>query len=207
MVSFASQHWVFQFLVALFLVGGLVTVGVGMGLIVGSAGTLRFLASMNRWVYARRASGPIGDLRATGQSVQNRRRWLAVLFVAGAAYAIWGLGTWFDAGAVSHAFGLDARPSSVAPWLVESARWALIMGSLAAIVIGISFGFFPEALAALGARGGRGHFFRRLAQGANTMNLPLDSWVAASPRAAGWIITLAGVVLVGDFAFVLFGAR
>ena len=207
MISFASQHWAFQFLVVLFLVGGLATLGVGAGLIMGSAGTLRFLIFMNRWVYARRASGPIADFGDTGRSVQNRRRWLAVLFIAGAAYAIWGLGTWFAPGAVSHALGLDMSPSSVARWLIASARWTLIVGSLAAIVIGISFGFFPEALAALEARGGNGNFFRRLAQGANTMNLPLDRWVAASPLAAGWIITVAGLILVGDYAFVLFGGR
>jgi len=205
--SYALQHWVFRFLVALFLVGGLMTLAVGVGLIVRSAQTLRFLDAMNRWVSTRSVLSPIEISPDTRRPGQKHRRWLAVAFIAGAVFAIVGLGTGFDARAVSFALGLDTRPSSVAAWLVESARWALIVGNLAAIVIGISLGFFPDALAALEARGGRWYTARRLAKGANAMNLPLDSWVASSPRAAGWIITVAGLVLVGDFCIVLFGVR
>jgi hypothetical protein len=205
--SFALQLWIFQFLVVLFLVGGIVTLAVGVGLIFGSDGTLRFLGAMNRWVSTRRVLSPIEGSRENGRPVQGHQRWLAVVFIAGAAFAIIGLGTGFDAGAVSHAFGLGTRPSSVAPWLVESARWTLIVGNLIAIVIGIGLGFFPDQLAALEARGVRWYSNRRLAAGANDMNLSLDDWVAASPRAAGWIISVAGLVLVGDFAFVWFGAR
>ena len=207
MHSYALQLWIYQFLVVFFLVGGAATLAVGVGLIVGSDGTLRFLTAMNRWVSTRRVLSPVEESGASGQPAQKHRRWLAAALIAGAAFAIIGLGTRFDAGAVSHAFGLETRPSSVAPWLVESARWALIVGNLIAIVIGINLGFFPDQLAALEARGVRWYWNRRLAAGANDMNLSLDGWVAASPRAAGWIITVAGLVLVGDFAFALFGAR
>jgi hypothetical protein len=48
---------------------------------------------------------------------------------------------------------------------------------------------------------------RQLVKGADAMHLPLDRWVAGSPRAAGWIITVAGLVLVGDFGIMLFGLR
>lgn len=180
---------------------------VGVGLIVGSAGTLRFFVAMNRWVSTRRALAPLDVSRDTRQLVQKHRRWLAVVFVACATFAIVGLATGFDARAVSFVFGLDARPSSVASWLVESVRWALIVGNLAAIVIGIMLGFFPDALAALEARGGRWYSERRLVKGADEMNLSLDGWVAAYPRYAGWIITAGGLVLVGEFGIMLFGIR
>ena len=39
------------------------------------------------------------------------------------------------------------------------------------------------------------------------MNLTLDNWVAASPRSAGWLSTVAGLVLVGDFGIMLVGFR
>ena len=205
--SHAFQHWAVQFLAVLFLVGGLVALAVGVGLIVGSAGTLRLLVAMNRWVSTRRALRPFEIPRDTRPLVQKHRRWLAVFFVAGAAYAIVGLTTGFDARAVSYVYGLDTRPSSAAPWLVETVRWALIVGNLAAIVIGIMLGFFPGAVAALEARGARWYSDRQLVKGADEMNLSLDNWVAASPRIAGWIIAVAGLVLAGDFGFMLSGLR
>jgi hypothetical protein len=39
---------------------------------------------------------------------------------------------------------------------------------------------------------------------ADAMNLMLDKWVAASPRATGWITAAAGLVLVVNFGFMLF---
>lgn len=203
--SYALQYWAVQFLVVLFFVGGLVALAVGVGLLVCSAGTLRFLAAMNRWVSTRRVFRPTEVSRDIPLPAQKHRRWLAVVFIAGAAVAIYGLGTGFDAQAVSRIFGLNLRSSSVGAWLVDSVRWALIVGNLTAIVIGMVLGFFPDALAAVEARAGRGHSYQRLVNGADTMNLALDNWVAASPRAAGWVIAVAGLVLVGDFGIVLSG--
>lgn len=205
--NFAIQRWTVQFLVVLFLAGGLMTFAVGVGLIMGSAGTLRFFAAVNRWVSTRSVIGPVEDSSVAGRPVQKFRRWVAVAFIAGAAFALYGLATAFDAQEVSRAFGLDTWPTSAASWLAESARWVLIVGNLAAIVIGMILGFFPDALAALEVGGGRRYVFRRLVKGADTMNLSLDNWVAASPRAAGWVIAVAGLVLVGDFGIVLIGAR
>ena len=206
MDSFAFRQWVLQLSVVLFLVGGFAVLAVGVGLIVSSARTLRFFVAMNRWVSTRRAFKPIEVPRDTGKVVQEHRRWLAMAFVAGGAFALYGVATAFDARAVSFVFGLDARPSSVASWLVESFRWVLIVGNLAAIVIGIMLAFFPDALAALEARGGRWYSDRQLVKGADAMNLSLDNWVAASPRAAGGIMTLAGLFLMGG-GIMLFGAR
>lgn len=205
--NFALQHWAFRFLAALFLVGGLTTFVVGMGLIVDSAATLQFLGAMNRWVSTRRMLGLFVGSGDPGRPVHKFQGWLAVVFVAGAAFAIVGLGTGFDARAVSVAFGLDTRPSSASLWLVESARWALIAGNLFAIAIVAGLAFFPETRAASQGRSGRWYSVRRLAKNANAMNMRLDGWVAASPRAAGWIITAAGLVLVGNLAIVLLKIR
>ena len=153
--NFVIQRWAVQFLVVLFLAGGLMTLAVGAGLLVGRAGTLGFFVAVNRWVSTRSVIGPVEDPRVAGRPVQKYRRWVAVAFIAGAAFALYGLVTAFDAQEVSRAFGLDARPSSAASWLAESARWVLIVGNLAAIAIGVFLGFFPDALAALEVSGGR----------------------------------------------------
>ena len=205
--SDAFRDWAVQFLAVLFMVGGLAVFAVGVGLIVGRAGTLRFLAATNRWVSTRRTFRPFEIPHDTRQAVQKHRRWLAVIFVAGAAFALYGLGARFDARAVGFVFGLNMQPASGASWLVESVRYVLIAGNLAAIVIGILLGFFPQVIAALEARGGHWYSDRQLVKGGDAMNLSLDGWVAASPRAAGWIMIVAGLVLAIDFGIMLFAIR
>ena len=201
--NYAFQSWAVQFLTVLFFVGGLVTLAVGVGLIIGSAGMLRFFVAANRWVSTRRAFKAVEIARDTRQVVHKYRFWLAAIFVAGGAVSIFGLAMAFDPRAAGALLGLDPRPSFVASWLVESARWVLIVGNVVAIVVGVMLGFFPVALAVLETRGGRWFSDRQFVRGADAMNLSLDNCVAAFPRSAGWIITVAGLALVGDFGFML----
>jgi hypothetical protein len=201
-LNVAFQQWVVQFVIAVFLTGGVAVLAVGVGLIVASDKTLRLIATMNRWVSTRRAFRAIEVPRDTSRAVQKYRRWLAVIIAVGAAYAVYGLGTKFDARAVGILLGLTTH-SIVISWLIEAGRWALIVGNLVAMVIAIMLGFFPDALAALEIRGGRWYSDRQLIKGADTMHVTLDDWVAASPRTAGWIITVAALILLGVFAFVL----
>jgi hypothetical protein len=204
--SYAFQHWAVQFVAVLFLAGGLAVLAIGVGLIVASAGTLRLIAAMNRWVSTRRAFRAIEVPRDTSRAVQKNRRWLAIIIAAGAAYAVYGLGMKFDARAVGFILGLDTR-SFVISWLIDAGRWALIAGNLVAMAIGIMLGFFPHALAALEASGGRWYSDRQLIKRGDVMHLALDDWVAASPRTAGWIITVAALILLGSFGFVLSAMR
>jgi hypothetical protein len=200
--SYAFQQWIVQFVVVVFVLGGLAVLAIGVGLIVSSAGTLRFIAAMNRWVSTRRAFRPMEVVHDTSRAVQKHRRWLAIIIAAGAAYALYGLGTQFDARAVGLILGLNTHSFAIS-WVIEAGRWALIAGNLVALVIGIMLGFFPDALAALEIRGGRWYSDRQLIKGADAMHVTLDDWVAASPRTAGWIITVAALILLGAFAFVL----
>lgn len=104
-------------------------------------------------------------------------------------------------------FGLDVFRPSFASWLVESARWLLIVSNLVAISVGIMLGFFSDALFALEARCGRWYSQRQLVKSADTMHLTLDKWVATYPHAAGWIITFFAVFLTGAFGCMLAGIR
>jgi hypothetical protein len=205
--SSVFQRWAVHFLEVLFLAGGLMTLAVGAGLIVRSQGTLRWLAALNHRVSLQRAFRARDVSRDTRQPVEKHRRWLAVVFGTGAVYALYGLSTAFDAQAVSAVLGLDTRPSSIGVWLAESARWVLIVGNLAAIMVAVLLGFCPGLLGALGGRGSRWYSDQPLIRTADTMHLPLDNWVARFPRTAGWIIMAGGLVLATDFGIMLFWIR
>lgn len=201
--SHGFRLWFAQFLIVLFLVGGVVSLAIGLSLIFNSAGTLKFSAGMNRWVSTRRTFKPVEVPRDTGHAVQKYRRWLAAIFIAGGIFAVYGLATQFNVRAVILIFGLDYFRPSFASWVVESARWVLIAGNLVGIVVGIMLAFFPDALMALEARGSRWYSERQLVKERETMNLTLDNWVAQFPRASGCIITFFALVLIGAFGLML----
>jgi hypothetical protein len=48
---------------------------------------------------------------------------------------------------------------------------------------------------------------QQIAKGADTMHLPLDRWFESSPRAAGWIIAVAALILSISSVIVLHGHR
>lgn len=205
--SHLFRQWAIQSLVVLFFVGGLVGFVAGACLIFCSERTLRVFDALNRWVSMRNVSKPFELPRDTTRAVQKYRRWLAAFFIAGAVFSIFVLATKFDARAVISGFSLNTLRAPVASWIVESARWLLIVGNLVAIAVGIMLGFFPAAITALEASGGRWYSERRLTKVADAMNLSLDRWVAAFPRTAGVIFMLTTLILVGNFGFILFGLR
>ena len=205
--NYAFRQWVAQALTVFILVGGLVGVVVGLSLIVNNERTLRFFGTMNRWVSMRRATRPLEIPRDTSRAVQKHRRWLAAAFIAGGAFTTFMLATKFDANAAKQLLNLTALHPSIASWIVESYRWILIVGNLIAVLVGIVLAFFPAALAALEAGGGRWFSERRLFKGADTQNLSLDKWVAAYPRRAGAIITVGALLMLGNFGIALLGMR
>jgi hypothetical protein len=207
LANIAFRDWVALFLIVLFLVAGFAILGAGLGLMFNSAATLQFFSRMNRWVSTRRTLRPIEIPRDSGQAVQKYRRWLGAVFIAGGIFAIYGLTMQFSTRAAIALLGLDIFRPAVASWLVESARWILIVGNAAGIVVGIMLAFFPQALVALEARGGRWYSERALAKDREKMNLTLDNWVERYPRAAGCVIAFFALVLIGAFGLLLLAIR
>jgi len=205
--SLAFRQWAMHTMAVLFFVGGLVGLTVGTGLIFYSKRTLRVFDVLNRWVSLRSASKPLEIPRDTTQAAQKYRRWLAAFFIAGAVFSLFILASKFDARAVITGLKLNTLRDPVASWIVDSARWLLIVGNLAAVVVGILLGFFPAALTALESKGGRWFSERRMVRGSDAMNLTLDKWVAAFPRTAGMIFTVTTLILVSNFGYILFGMR
>lgn len=199
----AVRLWLAQSTVVFFIVAGIALLVVGISLIVNSAGSLRLFGGLNRWVSMRRASRPLEIPRDTQQAVQNYRYWFAAVFIIGGTVALAGLLMRFDARAVIALLDLGRLRPDFAGWLVDGARWILMVGNLLAIIAGLLLAFSPGAVAALEARGSRWISERQLAKGSDQLHLKLDGVVAAYPRNAGWIIVVFALGLIAAFGFLL----
>jgi hypothetical protein len=197
--SYNVQMWAAEFLIVLFLVGGLLTFAVGAGLILWNDGVQRMSATLNRWVSTRRWMKQAEIPHDTMPTAFRYRRPLAAFFVIGACYSLWGLCGNFNEPAFAALLSLNRWPSNYAAWLAESIRWFLLVGNAVAIVAGIMLAFFPGKLAVLEAKGGQWISDRKVARGADAMNTPLDKWVAAHPQIAGGIMVVVGVLMIADF--------
>jgi hypothetical protein len=198
------RPWAAQFLIVLFLVGGVFVFAVGTGLLVANAEMQRIFATLNRWVSTRRVLRPLEIPRDTTQFVRKYRRWIGAFFIAGACYSIYGLGISFNEQAFVSLLNMQSWPKYFAAWLAASARWILLLGNAAAIVAGIMLELFPDKLAMLETKGGHWFSDRQIAKGADAINDPLDRLVATYPRIAGSIIALVGVLMMADFGFMWF---
>lgn len=205
--SSGFRRWIAEVLTWFFLFGGVVGIAVGVSLFLNSGRTLRFFGTMNRWVSMRSTTRPLEIPRDTTRAAHKHRYWLGALFIAGGAFVIYILATQYNARAAIQMFNLMSLRPVVASWIVDSARWILIVGNLVGVGVGILLAFFPAALSAIEVRGGNWFSERRLTKGADNLNLSLDQWVAAHPRGAGAIITVGAVLMIGNFGFMLLGAR
>ena len=186
-----------------FLVWGVVALAIGVGLIVRSASMFRLFALMNTYVSTRRGLKSMAVPRSVGPAVLKYRHWFGSLFAAGAAYSIFALVTGSGNSAVASMLG-TGLPGPFVSWLVEALRWFLGICNAFALIIGLMLVFFPDTFGAIEERANRWYSFRQLAPRADTMHLPLDRWVEAFPRAAGWIIALSALGLVVEFGLILF---
>ena len=97
-------------------------------------------------------------------------------------------------------------------WLItgvalQTMKWFLVVGSVLAVVVAVLILFFPGRLAALEARLNKWYSTRNILPPAGeSMRLPLEILVEASPHAAGWIIAAASLVVAAAMA-VLLAAR
>ena len=205
--SLAFWQWIVQVLVVFFIVAGLVGIAVGFGLFANSARTLTFLTTMNRWTSTRRAMKPVEILRNTTPVVQKYMRVLAAIFLVGGLYSLYALIAQLNTEAIIFSLKLSKVHPQISGLLIDGARWILIAGNVAAVAVGIMMAFFPDKLIALEARGSKWFSIRSMAQIGDQMRTPLDRWVAASPRAAGAVITVGSFVIAVSFAFMLFAQR
>jgi hypothetical protein len=188
------------------LLGSLLSFVVGIGLLVRSRALMGGFGVLNRWVSTRRALKPLEMPHASERGlIGGRRRWVSgALFFSFGAYAAFALAANVEPARVVIALG--ARGSVVASIIIESLRWTLIVGCIAAAIVGLVLLVSPTAWARVEAWGNRWVSTRRAMAGGDEMIMTLDQWVATFPRASG--VLFAALALVPAIAaFLLLTAR
>jgi hypothetical protein len=185
--NYFVENLVAPAIVQFFLVFSIVGVAVGVGLIVWNQPTVRLLAILNRWISTRRWLKGAEIPRDTSSVVQRYRLWIGLFFVLAAAYSLFGLLARFDMHALVPNSLRGWTPAAV--WLVDSLRWFLVLGSLAAAVVGVMMVILPDTLRKMETRANEWHSSRKALGGnGDTMYMPLDKWVEHYPRIAGAVI-------------------
>jgi hypothetical protein len=178
----------------LFVVVAMAGIAVGLGLLFRGADTLRFLHRLNRWVSLRGNLKPLEEVHDISRTVYGRRREIGIALLAGGAYVVFMLVVKVQFASLIAILSRDNSPVIV-ELLVESLRWLLVVGGIAAMVFGAMLAFSTEAFRRIEARVNEWYSPRRLAKGADTMHLTLDQWAAAFPRTAG-VALIAGCTML-----------
>ncbi len=183
-------------LILFLLIGSLASVVLGWALVFRSARALSFMRSMNRWVSTRRALKELEVPRHVEEPRKAGKLWFGLFLVAGAGFALYVLLARIEIPRVAVVLGVNLQRWFLASVALQTMKWLLVVGSVLALAVGILMLFFPQVLAAFEARMNRWYSTRQLLPaGGETMKFPLELLVEASPRAAGWIIAAASLVV------------
>jgi len=193
----------FQFFITVVLVFASIGFVVGIGLIVSSTRTLRFLQVMNRWVSTRGAFRAMDMPRSTEQFSHRNRRWVGWALIAGGIFSTFGLAVGVDAAAVGAAFAKGDQARLVAI-VAGTLRWFLIVGSVAGVVVGGMLCFSPDALATIEKYANRWFSARRVLHGGDDMILTIDRLVETHPVPSGWILACTALGAAAYAATLLF---
>jgi hypothetical protein len=175
------------------LLGSLLGVVVGIGLIARSRSIMSFMDAMNRWVSMPGGAVTALERPVTMPAARSRSRWLGAVLVALGAYSAGVLLGSVDAQRVAGVFGMNPRSALVGVAL-DTAKWLLVLGSMAGIVAGIMLLFFPRAWRGIEASANRWYSTRELAAAVDIPHPALDRVVAAFPKASGWVILAMSLV-------------
>lgn len=193
----------FQFLVVTVLVFAAAGFAVGIGLLVSSARTVRFIQSMNRWVSTRGALKAMEIPRDTEQFTHRNGRRMGWLLIAGGIFATLGLLFGVD----TAAFSVAAAKGDARFWVsivAGTVKWFLIVGSVTGVLVGYLLSFSPNALATLEKHANRWSSPRRAMRGGDDVHLTLDRLVEAHPAPSGWILACTGLGAVAYAAALLY---
>jgi len=194
----------FQSLIATVLVFAALGLFVGVGLIISSGRTVRFIQSMNRWVSTRGVLKAMEIPRDTEQASHRNARRIGWALIVGGSFAALGLLFGVDTAAFSAATAKgDARV--MVAIVAGTVKWFLFLGSVAGVLVGYLLCFSPHALATLEKHANRWFSPRRAIRG-DDVNLTLDRLVEAHPIPAGWVLACTGLGAMA-FAVALLLAR
>jgi hypothetical protein len=195
----------FNSLIATVLVFASIGLAIGVGLLVSSGRTVRFIQSMNRWVSTRGVLKAMEIPRDTEQVSHRNGRRIGWALMAGGSFAALGLIFGVDTAAFSAAVAKgDARV--MVAIVAATLKWFLFLGSLAGVLVGYLLCFSPHALATLEKYANRWFSPRQAKRGGDDVHLTLDRLVEAHPMPSGWILACTGLGAVA-YAVALLLAR
>jgi hypothetical protein len=184
--------------------GSLVAILIGAGLILRAEAMFRLFGSMNRWVSMRKALRPVEIPRNLTIGSKLGPLLLGITFAFGAAISIVALLRTYEVATVAAIFK-GSLPPVLLELAAQGAKWILLVGNAFALVAGLMLMFLPDAFARLAAKTDHWYSSRKFDKDMEAMNVTLDRWVQASPRAAGWILIVLGAFVVVNLAGMIFG--
>jgi hypothetical protein len=202
--SIVSQLLVTTLVVFLF-VGSLLGLVLGLGLLLRASLMLPFIHVMNQWVSTRQALRPLELPLHVAPGAAGARWFGLVLVVLGGFSAAILLGR-LDPAALASLFKVDARISLLGI-VLEALRWFLVIGSLAAVAIGLMLLFFPRAWRAVEARANHWYSTRQLELAGDALHPSLDRIVEAFPRASGAVILALSAIAIAASGMLLFAHK
>jgi len=189
------------------LIGGTASALLGLALVFRAEKALTFMRSMNRWVSTRRALKQAELPRTAGVESRRGKLLLALFLLLGSLFALYVLLLRLEIPRTAIVLGFNLQRWVIVGIVLQTVRWFLVVGSVLAMVVAVLMLFFPGRLTALEGRLNKWYSTRHLLPPASDrMRFPLDTMVEGSPRAAGWLITVASL-LVAATMVILIAAR
>jgi hypothetical protein len=199
--SILTQLFLSTVVVFLFA-GSLLGLALGIGLVLRASAVLPFIQLMNQWVSTRQALTPLErPLRI--RPVASGARWFGAVLMALGGFAAAILLAKLDLAAVAGLFKVDARISLVG-MLLDAVRWFLVLGSLAAVAIGVMLVAFPDAWRRVEALANRWYSTQHIELAGDALRPSLDRIVEAFPRPAGLVILVLSVIAAVSSGTLLF---
>lgn len=189
--------------VKFFFIGGVIALALAIGLILRSPKVFRLFNAMNQYISTRHATKAWSTPRDIGAFVWRHSRKIAIFFIVGAVYSIWGLVTGPEDHKVVSALNLS-YPAAFVLWVYGSVKYFFIVACLVSIMVGILMLFNPDALKVIENYSARWYSSREVSRKAEKMNMTLDQWVAKNPRIAGLLLAPLGLVTTIHFGSLLF---
>ena len=180
------------------LLGGIGGVLLGCALAVRSDAAIRFMARMNRWVSTRQFFQPLDTPRSVepAAGADGRRPVLGAFLVIAGAAAVFFLLVRLDF-TRPYAPTVNMLRYLLSGVALEATKWVLVVGSAFACVVGLMMLAWPRHYTGLEQRLNRWISTRDVLPpaGSETMRIALEPYVEAHPRAAGWAIGVASLLV------------
>lgn len=201
--SYWIYNWIIPFIVLFFFVFSTLSFFVGAGLIVNSSRMFKFFELMNRWTSLRQKSRWAAIPRDIHPTVHQYRLWIGTLFIV---IGVVGLVSGYDLARLIAGLKVDVS-RMVMSIAFQTLAWFVVVGNAFAIILGIVLIASPATYNAIRLRMDRWVSTRQMTVGGDTMRLSLEKWIEASPKAAGWIISVVSLFVAADFGAILFSLR